>query len=107
MPQREHFDVLVLGSGQGGQLIGRHLAQAGQQHEEAFKADFDPSEGLVGHWGLLGPGVKKRVIRGTFHLTRRIPLAIVRQSKREGRRQRLRSKLQITNEGGITCLTRL
>ena len=31
MPQREHFDVLVLGSGQGGQLIGWHLAQAGRR----------------------------------------------------------------------------
>ena len=31
MPQREHFDVLVLGSGQGGQLIAWHLAQAGQR----------------------------------------------------------------------------
>ena len=29
MPQPEHFDVLVLGSGQGGQLIAWHLAQAG------------------------------------------------------------------------------
>jgi pyruvate/2-oxoglutarate dehydrogenase complex dihydrolipoamide dehydrogenase (E3) component len=31
MPQREHFDVLVLGSGQGGQQIGWHLAQAGRR----------------------------------------------------------------------------
>ena len=31
MPQREHFNVLVLGSGQGGQLIAWHLAQAGQR----------------------------------------------------------------------------
>ena len=31
MPRREHFDVLVLGSGQGGQLIAWHLAQAGQR----------------------------------------------------------------------------
>jgi pyruvate/2-oxoglutarate dehydrogenase complex dihydrolipoamide dehydrogenase (E3) component len=31
MPQPEHFDVLVLGSGQGGQLIAWHLAQAGQR----------------------------------------------------------------------------
>ena len=31
MPQREHFDVLVLGSGQGGQLIAWHLAQTGQR----------------------------------------------------------------------------
>lgn len=31
MPQREHFDVLVLGSGQGGQLIAWHLAQAGRR----------------------------------------------------------------------------
>jgi pyruvate/2-oxoglutarate dehydrogenase complex dihydrolipoamide dehydrogenase (E3) component len=31
MPQHEHFDVLVLGSGQGGQLIAWHLAQAGRR----------------------------------------------------------------------------
>ena len=31
MPQREHFDVLVLGSRQGGQLIAWHLAQAGRR----------------------------------------------------------------------------
>ena len=31
MPQPEHFDVLVLGSGQGGQLIAWHLAQAGRR----------------------------------------------------------------------------
>jgi pyruvate/2-oxoglutarate dehydrogenase complex dihydrolipoamide dehydrogenase (E3) component len=31
MPQREHFDALVLGSGQGGQLIAWHLAQTGQR----------------------------------------------------------------------------
>ena len=31
MPQREHFDALVLGSGQGGQLIAWHLAQAGRR----------------------------------------------------------------------------
>jgi pyruvate/2-oxoglutarate dehydrogenase complex dihydrolipoamide dehydrogenase (E3) component len=31
MPQSEHFDVLVLGSGQGGQLIAWHLAQAGRR----------------------------------------------------------------------------
>ena len=31
MPQPEHFDVLVLGSGQGGQLIAWHLAQTGQR----------------------------------------------------------------------------
>ena len=31
MPQREHFDVLVLGSGQGGQLIAWHLAQTGRR----------------------------------------------------------------------------
>jgi hypothetical protein len=30
-----------------------------QQHEEAFKTDFDPSEGLAGHWGFRGAGVKK------------------------------------------------
>ena len=31
MPQVEQFDVLVLGSGQGGQLIAWHLAQAGRR----------------------------------------------------------------------------
>src|SRR5580700_8747591 len=31
MPQPEHFDVLVLGSGQRGQLIAWHLAQAGRR----------------------------------------------------------------------------
>jgi pyruvate/2-oxoglutarate dehydrogenase complex dihydrolipoamide dehydrogenase (E3) component len=31
MAQHEHFDVLVLGSGQGGQLIAWHLAQTGQR----------------------------------------------------------------------------
>jgi pyruvate/2-oxoglutarate dehydrogenase complex dihydrolipoamide dehydrogenase (E3) component len=31
MAQLEHFDVLVLGSGQGGQLIAWHLAQAGRR----------------------------------------------------------------------------
>jgi pyruvate/2-oxoglutarate dehydrogenase complex dihydrolipoamide dehydrogenase (E3) component len=31
MAQCEHFDVLVLGSGQGGQLIAWHLAQTGQR----------------------------------------------------------------------------
>jgi pyruvate/2-oxoglutarate dehydrogenase complex dihydrolipoamide dehydrogenase (E3) component len=31
MPQHEQFDVLVLGSGQGGQLIAWHLAQAGRR----------------------------------------------------------------------------
>jgi pyruvate/2-oxoglutarate dehydrogenase complex dihydrolipoamide dehydrogenase (E3) component len=31
MPQPEQFDVLVLGSGQGGQLIAWHLAQAGRR----------------------------------------------------------------------------
>ena len=31
MPQPEPFDVLVLGSGQGGQLIAWHLAQAGRR----------------------------------------------------------------------------
>ena len=31
MPQPEHFDVVVLGSGQGGQLIAWHLAQAGRR----------------------------------------------------------------------------
>lgn len=31
MPQHEHFDVLVLGSGQGGQLIAWHFAQTGQR----------------------------------------------------------------------------
>ena len=31
MPQPEHFDVLVLGSGQGGQLIAWHLARAGRR----------------------------------------------------------------------------
>ena len=31
MSQLEQFDVLVLGSGQGGQLIAWHLAQAGQR----------------------------------------------------------------------------
>jgi pyruvate/2-oxoglutarate dehydrogenase complex dihydrolipoamide dehydrogenase (E3) component len=31
MPQPEHIDVLVLGSGQGGQLIAWHLAQAGRR----------------------------------------------------------------------------
>src|SRR5215475_1820014 len=31
MPQAELFDVLVLGSGQGGQLIAWHLAQAGRR----------------------------------------------------------------------------
>ena len=31
MPQSEHFDVLVLGSGQGGQLIAWHLAQTGRR----------------------------------------------------------------------------
>jgi hypothetical protein len=31
MSQPEHFDVLVLGSGQGGQLIAWHLAQAGRR----------------------------------------------------------------------------
>ena len=34
-------------------------ALVSQQHEEAFKADFDPSGGLVGHRGLLGRDVKK------------------------------------------------
>jgi len=31
MAELEHFDVLVLGSGQGGQLIAWHLAQAGRR----------------------------------------------------------------------------
>jgi choline dehydrogenase-like flavoprotein len=31
MSQVEEFDVLVLGSGQGGQLIAWHLAQAGRR----------------------------------------------------------------------------
>ena len=31
MPQAESYDVLVLGSGQGGQLIAAHLARAGQR----------------------------------------------------------------------------
>jgi pyruvate/2-oxoglutarate dehydrogenase complex dihydrolipoamide dehydrogenase (E3) component len=31
MSQLEQFDVLVLGSGQGGQLIAWHLAQAGRR----------------------------------------------------------------------------
>ena len=31
MAQLEQFDVLVLGSGQGGQLIAWHLAQAGRR----------------------------------------------------------------------------
>jgi pyruvate/2-oxoglutarate dehydrogenase complex dihydrolipoamide dehydrogenase (E3) component len=31
MSQHEHFNVLVLGSGQGGQLIAWHLAQAGRR----------------------------------------------------------------------------
>jgi pyruvate/2-oxoglutarate dehydrogenase complex dihydrolipoamide dehydrogenase (E3) component len=31
MSQVEHFDILVLGSGQGGQLIAWHLAQAGRR----------------------------------------------------------------------------
>ena len=30
-----------------------------QQHEEAFKAAFDLSGGLVGYWRLLRPGVRK------------------------------------------------
>ena len=29
--QLEHFDVLVLGSGQGGQQIARHLARTGRR----------------------------------------------------------------------------
>jgi pyruvate/2-oxoglutarate dehydrogenase complex dihydrolipoamide dehydrogenase (E3) component len=31
MPQPEHFDVVVFGSGQGGQLIAWHLARAGRR----------------------------------------------------------------------------
>ena len=31
MPQPEHFNVVVFGSGQGGQLIAWHLAQAGRR----------------------------------------------------------------------------
>jgi choline dehydrogenase-like flavoprotein len=31
MSQVEEFDVLVLGSGQGGQLFAWHLAQAGRR----------------------------------------------------------------------------
>ena len=38
-------------------------ALVSQQHEEAFKADFDPSGGLVGHRGLLGRDAKKILIQ--------------------------------------------
>src|SRR5246500_2591921 len=31
MPQREHFDVLILGSGFGGKLLAWHLAQSGRR----------------------------------------------------------------------------
>jgi pyruvate/2-oxoglutarate dehydrogenase complex dihydrolipoamide dehydrogenase (E3) component len=31
MPQTEHFDVLVLGSGQGGKLLAWHMAQSGRR----------------------------------------------------------------------------
>jgi pyruvate/2-oxoglutarate dehydrogenase complex dihydrolipoamide dehydrogenase (E3) component len=31
MPEAEHFDVVVLGSGQGGKLLAWHMAQAGQR----------------------------------------------------------------------------
>jgi pyruvate/2-oxoglutarate dehydrogenase complex dihydrolipoamide dehydrogenase (E3) component len=31
MPQPEHFDVLVLGSGTGGKGIARHMARSGQR----------------------------------------------------------------------------
>jgi pyruvate/2-oxoglutarate dehydrogenase complex dihydrolipoamide dehydrogenase (E3) component len=31
MPQAEHFEVLVVGSGAGGKLIAWHLAQSGQR----------------------------------------------------------------------------
>jgi pyruvate/2-oxoglutarate dehydrogenase complex dihydrolipoamide dehydrogenase (E3) component len=31
MPQREHFDVLVLGSGTAGKLIAWHMAQLGRR----------------------------------------------------------------------------
>ena len=44
MPQPEHFDALVLGSGQGGQLIAWHLAQSG------------PAHGPTGNWFLVMTG---------------------------------------------------
>ena len=31
MPQPEHFEVLVLGSGTGGNLVARHMAQSGRR----------------------------------------------------------------------------
>lgn len=31
MPKAEHFDVVVLGSGQGGKLLAWHMAEAGQR----------------------------------------------------------------------------
>src|ERR1700753_2149645 len=30
MPQTEHFDVVILGSGQGGKLLAWHLAKSGK-----------------------------------------------------------------------------
>ena len=31
MAQPQHFDVLVLGSGQGGKLLAWHMAQSGER----------------------------------------------------------------------------
>jgi choline dehydrogenase-like flavoprotein len=35
MPNPEHFDTVILGSGQGGKLLAWHLAQSGQASAEA------------------------------------------------------------------------
>ena len=73
----------------------------GKQHEEAFKADFDPSGGLVGHWGLLGAAVKKMCN------PRNLSPDTAYTSKHKRGASSTALAPQVTKEGGGICLTRL
>ena len=70
-----------------------------QQHEEAFKADFDPFGGLIGQWGLLGRGVKKMCNPRNFSSY------TAYTSKKQARGESSTALAQqITKEGGSICL---
>jgi hypothetical protein len=75
-----------------------------QQHEEAFKADFDPSGGLVGHRGLLGRDVKKFSIQRNLLPDTAIYLTRLYRPKASAGAPPTAVAQRITKEGGAYVL---
>ena len=53
MPQPEHFDVVILGSGQGGKLLAWSLAKSGKKVAVVERAGTAGGAGLAASLSLL------------------------------------------------------